>query len=141
MRLSPSECWERLATCERGVLCTVNRQQTADAVPVCFAAMGLTVVSPVDRIKPKETGDLARVSNVRRTGTATLLCDQWDADDWTRLWWVRAHLVLRADSRSERAAGEAALRQKYHQYREAEFAHVMAFDVQRLLGWSAAGSG
>ena len=73
MRLSLAQCWSRLTATEHGVLSTLNQQETIDAVPVCFAVVGESIVSPVDRIKPKETVDLARVWNVRHTGTATLL--------------------------------------------------------------------
>jgi hypothetical protein len=124
-----------MTAAERGVLSTLNQHDTIDAVPVCFAVVGETVVSPVDQIKPKDTVDLARVWNARHSGTATLLCDHWDADDWSRLWWVRAHLVLRTDSTAEH---EDALRRKYRQYRDTEFAHLLVFDVERLLGWTAA---
>ncbi len=110
-------------------------------MPVCFAVVGQTIVSPVDQIKPKETVDLARVWNVRHTGTATLLCDHWDPDDWSRLWWVRAHLVPRDDTTPISDGYEDALRQKYHQYRDAQFAHLLVFDVERLLGWTAAEPG
>ena len=103
MRLSLAQCWTFLTAGDRGVLSTRNQHDTIDAVPVCFAVVGETVVSPVDRIKPKETVELARVWNARHTGTATLLCDHWDPDDWSRLWWVRAHLVLREDSAAESA--------------------------------------
>ena len=128
----------RLASAQRAVLSTRNERDGIDAVPVCFALVGETVVSAVDRIKPKETVELTRVSNARHSGTATLLCDHWDPDDWSRLWWVRAHLVLRPDSTAEIAKHEDALRTKYRQYRDTQFAHVLAFDVERLLGWSAA---
>ena len=138
MRLSLAQCWTLLASAERGVLSTRNQRDTIDAVPVCFAVVGKTVVSPVDQIKPKETIDLARVWNARHTGTATLLCDHWDADDWSRLWWVRAHLILREDSTADIARYEDALRGKYRQYRGASFPQVLIFDVERLLGWTAA---
>jgi hypothetical protein len=138
MRLSLAQCWTFLTAAERGVLSTMNQQDTIDAVPVCFAVVGETVVSPVDRIKPKETVELARVWNARHTGRATLLCDHWDPDDWSRLWWVRAHLVLRPDAATELGPLEDALRRKYGQYADAAFAHLLVFDVERLLGWSAA---
>ena len=139
MRLSLAQCWTHLVASGRGTLSTLHQHDTIDAVPVCFAVVGESIVSPVDRIKPKETVDLARVSNARQTGTATLLCDHWDPDDWSRLWWVRAHLVLRADPTAEDVAPfEEALRKKYRQYGDTEFAHLLIFDVERLLGWTAA---
>ncbi len=137
MRLSLAQCWTLLASAERGVLSTRNERETIDAVPVCFAIVGQTLISPVDRIKPKKTVELARVANARRTGAATLLCDHWDPDDWSQLWWVRAHLVLRIQSTAEVAGHEDALRRKYHQYRDTEFARLLIFDVDRLVGWSA----
>jgi PPOX class probable F420-dependent enzyme len=138
VRLSLAQCWTLLAAAERGILSTLNQHQTIDAVPVCFAVVGQSIVSPVDRIKPKETVDLARVWNVRHTGTATLLCDHWDPDDWSRLWWVRAHIELLDDPTTEVGPFEEALRQKYRQYRDTEFAHLLIFDVERLVGWTAA---
>jgi hypothetical protein len=33
---------------------------------------------------------------------------------------------------------EEALRRKYHQYRDTDFAHLLVFDVERLVGWTAA---
>jgi hypothetical protein len=84
MRLSLAQCWSLLTAAERGVLSTLNDHETIDAVPVCFAVVGQSIVSPVDRIKPKETVDLARVRNARHTGTATLLCDHWDPGDWSQ---------------------------------------------------------
>jgi hypothetical protein len=138
VRLSLAQCWSLLTAEERGILSTLNAHETIDAVPVCFAVVGQSIVSPVDRIKPKETVDLARVWNARHTGTATLLCDHWDPDDWSRLWWVRAHLVLHAGGPpAEVAPFEDALRQKYRQYRDADFAHLLIFDVERLIGWTA----
>ena len=141
MRLSLAQCWTHLVATERGTLSTLNRHDTIDAVPVCFAIVGASIVSPVDQIKPKVTLELSRVWNARQTGMATLLCDHWDPDDWSRLWWVRAHLVLRADPTAEDVAPfEAALRKKYRQYRDTKFAYLLIFDVERLLGWTAASS-
>ena len=90
MRLPTARCWELLRSAEHASLSTLNADQAIDAVPVCFAVVDQLIVSPVDDIKPKETTNLARVRNLKRRPTATLLCDHWDRDDWARLWWVRA---------------------------------------------------
>jgi PPOX class probable F420-dependent enzyme len=73
----------------------------------------------------------------RRTGTASLLVDEYD--DWSRLWWIRldgrARLVDNT-AEAERAIG--SLMCKYPQYRdEPPSGPVLAVDVQRWVGWSA----
>ena len=80
---------------DHGVLCTSNPRRAIDAVPVCFAVVTRLIVTPIDRVKPKCTTELGRLQNLDRDATATLLCEQWDPDDWSRLWWVRVHLVRR----------------------------------------------
>jgi hypothetical protein len=142
VQLSPDECWERLRAAERGVLCTTNARGEIDAVPACFVVVGGLVASPVDRVKPKGTTTLGRAKNLERDATATLLCDHWDGDDWSRLWWVRARLVRRPAhdvGAPLRRDCEDALRAKYAPYRDGEFADVLVFDVTATLGWSGAG--
>ncbi len=126
---------------ERGVLCTTNARGEIDAVPVCFAVVGPHVATPVDRVKPKGTTALGRVENLERDAAATLLCDHWDGDDWSRLWWVRARLVRRSAhdvGAPLRSDCEDALRAKYAQYRDEDFADVLVFDVTQTRGWSGA---
>jgi len=87
-------------------------------VPVCFALVDGWVVSAVDH-KPKRTGQLRRLDDMRAVGQATVLIDHYE-DDWSRLWWVRVR------GRAEVVAGAAparrtaldALGAKYEQYRE-----------------------
>ena len=140
MRLTTEQCWALLRRGERATLCTLNAKGTIDAVPVCFAVVGQVVATPIDRVKPKETTDLARLKNLDRDATATLLCDQWDRDDWSRLWWVRAHMARRSGhdvSARLLVDCERALRAKYAQYRHTAFAEVVVFDVGGLTGWAA----
>jgi hypothetical protein len=128
-----------LRAADHGVLCTSN-SKTIDAVPVCFAVVSELIASPIDRVKPKRTTELARLRNLDRDPSATLLCEHWDRHDWTRLWWVRAHLVRRSapDVRSSvLAACDTALRGKYVQYRDTDFADILVFDVTSLVGWTA----
>lgn len=140
MRLTTEQCWALLRPGEHATLCTLNAKGTIDAVPVCFAVVGKVVATPIDRVKPKDTTALARLKNLDRDATATLLCDQWDRDDWSRLWWVRAHMARRSGHDvSVRLLEdcERALRAKYAQYRDSAFAEVVVFDVGGLTGWSA----
>jgi hypothetical protein len=142
MRLVSDECWSRLRAADHGVLCTTAVDRTIDAVPVCFAVVSQLVVTPIDRVKPKATTDLSRLKNLDRDASATLLCEHWDRHDWSLLWWVRAQLVRRSghevsDSLLEEC--DRALRDKYTQYRETDFAQLVLFDVTSLLGWAAIG--
>ena len=139
MRLTNEECWSALGSAEHGVLCTVNARLSIDAVPTCFALVSGLIVTAIDRVKPKDTRELGRLKNLDRDAKATLLCDHWDPHDWSRLWWVRAHLLRRSGHEVRDpvlAAGERALREKYAQYRYTDFAELILFDVETLVGWS-----
>ena len=142
VQLTEEDCWRRLRLADHAVLCTSNKAGAVDAVPVCFAVVGTAVASPIDRVKPKETMNLARLRNLDRDATATLLCEHWDRQDWSALWWVRAHLARRsrpAVANQLIVESELALKEKYPQYRESNspFDHVIVFDVQSVTGWSA----
>jgi hypothetical protein len=140
VRLTNDQCWANLGRADHGVLCTTGAKGAIDAVPVCFVVVGKAIASPIDTVKAKETTDLARLANLDRDATATLLCEQWVRQDWSRLWWVRAQLVRRSghDLRAAlRDECEEALRHKYFQYRGQEFADLLVFDVKALSGWAA----
>ena len=66
---------------------TVDEAGGVRLVPICFAVVDGWLVSAVDH-KPKRTGQLRRLDDMVRSGSATLLIDHYD-DDWTQLWWVR----------------------------------------------------
>ena len=141
MRLTRDQCWDRLARADHGVLCTAGAGGAIDAVPVCYAVAGPVIASPVDLVKPKDTTELARLKNLDRDAAATLLCERWSRLDWSHLWWVRAHLVRRARhdvGAPLREECEAALRERYYQYRGVDFADILVFDVTSLTGWAAA---
>ena len=140
MRIPNDECWSAVRSAEHGVLCTTNAQGEIDAVPVCFAVVSELIVMPIDLVKQKGTTQLGRLKNLDREARATLLCERWSMDDWSQLWWVRVHLARRpfrdvSDLVQQECDG--ALRQKYAQYREAEFAELVVFDVIKFVGWSA----
>ena len=105
---------ERLAQARVGRLATVTAVGRPHVVPVCFALHDGVVYTAVDA-KPKATGALARLENVRATGRASLLVDHYE-EDWSRLWWVRVDGVAEVID-STRAID--ALAAKYAQYRSA----------------------
>ena len=135
VRLTDEDCWAGLRSAEHGVLCTTSATGAIDVVPTCLAVVGQRIVTPIDTVKAKVTTELGRRKNLDRDVAATLLCEHWDSDDWSRLWWVRARLVLLPDQ--DGAEYEAALRAKYVQYRTVAFAAVLVFDVTSTLGWAA----
>src|SRR5262249_41287540 len=68
----------------------------------------------------KRTQHLARLQAIEATGRATVLVDQYDDDDWSRLWWIRVEgraVVHQAGSAVDGSA-RAALVAKYRQYAE-----------------------
>ena len=144
MRLSNEECWSRVRAADHGVLCTTGVRRTIDAVPVCFTVVSKAIVTPIDRVKTKSTTDLGRLKNLERDATATLLCEQWNRQDWSQLWWVRVRLAWKSGhdvSDLLLDECERALRDKYAQYRDADFAELVLFDVTSLLGWAAGDDG
>jgi PPOX class probable F420-dependent enzyme len=96
---------------------TVDDDGAVRLVPVCFAVVGDWLVSAVDH-KPKRTGQLRRLDDMRSTGRATVLVDRYD-DDWSQLWWVRVRgrAEVHTDG-AERSAAIDALQAKYAQYVE-----------------------
>ena len=123
------------------MLATVNRTGAADLVPACFAIVDAWVAIPIDTIKPKGATALGRVRNLERDPRATLLLEHWDADDWSRLWWVRLSLVRAEPTGEVGARLEHALRSRYAQYATATFAGLLVFRIDAAAGWAAAGAG
>ena len=102
----------RATSADHGVLATLNHSGTADLVPACFAVLGDSVAVPVDSVKPKRSTALGRIRNLERDPRATLLVEQWDPADWSRLWWVRLSLVRRDAPSAVAAALEQGLRDR-----------------------------
>ena len=106
-----------LAAARVARLATVDDHDAVRLVPVCFAVVDGWLVSAVDH-KPKRTGQLRRLDDMRATGTATVLVDHY-AEDWTQLWWVRVRgrAEVVGDEPGRRRALDALVA-KYEQYRE-----------------------
>ena len=137
MRLERGRCEKLVSAAGRGVLATVHPVRGADAVPACFVVDDNQVAVPVDRIKAKASVDLQRITNLEHDGRATLLCDHWDARDWSRLWWVRVSMEYTAVAGVRQAQLESLLASKYPQYEDADFASLLVFRVVEMTGWSA----
>ena len=120
-------------------LATVGEDGAPHLVPVTFAVSGDRVMIAIDH-KPKTTTNLKRLRNIRSNARVALLADHY-ADDWTRLWWVRADGSARVvESGDERNSSMDLLVEKYDQYR----AHrpegpLIVVDVARWSGWSYSG--
>ena len=137
MRLETEQARARLVNHDHGVLSTLHPGRGVDTVPVVYALdddghLGI----PIDTVKPKISVELQREKNLAVDPRATLLVDQWDPEDWSRLWWVRTRLVrVNDESRGEELADLLAA--KYSQYVDKPFATVMVFRITAITGWSA----
>jgi PPOX class probable F420-dependent enzyme len=106
-----------LETARVARLGTVGADGAVRLVPVCFAVADGWLVSAVDH-KPKRTGQLRRLDDMRAAGTATMLLDHYD-DDWSQLWWVRVRGRAEVVTAGAVHAGALdVLVAKYPQYRE-----------------------
>ena len=139
MRLARSDAMTRLVAHDHGVLCTLHTTRGVDAVPCVFAVDEDGFVGvPIDRVKPKSLSRLQREHNLESDSRATLLVEQWDRDDWSRLWWVRASLEWDATPSAERTDGLAALlADRYAQYRDRPFDRVLVLRIVDVTGWAA----
>ena len=140
MRLPAGEARRRFAQARVARLATVGATAGATGVPhlvpIVFAVVGDAIYSAVDA-KPKRTTALRRLANVRANPRVALLVDHYD-DDWSRLWWVRADGTARIlpESAAEAARAAALLGERYPAF--ALRGPVLAVDVDRWTGWSAA---
>jgi PPOX class probable F420-dependent enzyme len=108
-----------LTTARVARLGTSGTDGSVGLVPVCFAIVDGWIVSAVDH-KPKRTSRLRRLDDMIASGTATVLIDHYDDEDWSNLWWVRIRGRARVDAADDPAAvtAVAALVAKYAQYHD-----------------------
>lgn len=142
MRLTAGEARRRAASSDHAVLATTRPDGTIDLVPVCFAMEverdDPIVAIPIEQVKPKGAGPLQRERNLAANPKASLLCERWDAADWSRLWWVRLRLEAIESPPDGLAAGlETGLRARYPQYSAATFDRLLVFRIVEAAGWSA----
>ncbi|TAM90795.1 MAG: hypothetical protein EPN43_05160 [Jatrophihabitans sp.] len=140
MRLAPDEARTRLAMDVHGVLCTLHPQRGPDPQPVLYAVTGDGHVGvPIDRVKPKTASRLRREDNLAADPRAALLVEHWDPRDWSRLWWVRAHLRYVPDPSPELTDDLAdRLARAVPQYAGRPFHRILVCRIVTMSGWSAA---
>ncbi len=137
MQLSPEDARRRAGVADHGVLATLHPSRGVDTVPAAFVIDGDVVAIPVDQVKPKASTELRRIRNLDADPRASLLCEHWDAIDWSRLWWVRLSLRKSRESADIVDKLEAGLRHRYPQYGTAPFARILTFRIVDITGWSA----
>ena len=137
MRLAESDALAHLATHDHGVLSTLHPERGVDSVPVVYFTDGVSVVIPIDTVKPKSSPVLQRETNLDADPRAVLLIDRWDRDDWSRLWWVRTELRWTGPSTDLDGPLAGGLVRKYCQYVTAPFHHLLTFRIEAVSGWSA----
>jgi PPOX class probable F420-dependent enzyme len=138
MRLELEEARRRFAAAPVARLATVMPAGRPHIVPIVFALEGNLIYSIVDT-KPKATMSLARLRYIEANPRVSLLVDVY-ANDWQRLWWVRADgsATVVADG-PDRERAIYLLRTKYPQYLDdhLEFGSATIIDVERWVGWTA----
>jgi PPOX class probable F420-dependent enzyme len=118
-------------------IATVDASGRPHVVPICFAIEGDTLYTAVDE-KPKRTRRLKRLANIEANPHVEVLIDDYDDDDWSRLWWVRLRGVARIVD--DRHALEL-LAAKYPQYRDQPPAGpVIAVTIEERSEWRASPS-
>ena len=142
MRLNSDDARARLAGHVHGVLCTLHPERGPDPQPVVYAVTEDGHVGvPIDRVKPKSSTRLRREDNLEADPRGSLLIEHWDAEDWSRLWWVRAELHHLADPPPEVVRDlEDRLAQTVPQYADKPFHRVLVCRIVGVTGWSAAES-
>ena len=118
-------------------LATVTGDGRPHIVPIVFALADDIVYTAVDA-KPKSTAALRRLDNIAANPAAAVLVDHY-ADDWTRLWWVRADGTAQIAAGDEPAHAMRLLIERYPQYvSDPPPGPVIAVRVTRWTGWQAA---
>jgi PPOX class probable F420-dependent enzyme len=135
--VSAAEARRRFAAASVARLATVDARGHPHLVPIVFALARETLYSVVDA-KPKRTKELRRLQNVKFNPWVSVLVDHYDDADWNALWWVRADGVARVLDLAEPEARAAVqlLAERHPQQRAV--GPVLAIDVERWSGWSAA---
>jgi len=134
-----SDARARLERADHGVLSTLHAERGIDSVPVCFVLDGDLIAIPIDTIKRKRSTRLGRLRNLETDPRATLLVEHWDFDDWSKLWWVRASLLLTDVDRQTLSELTQRLAAKHPQYAEGGIESVIPLRIVDLVEWSASG--
>lgn len=138
MRLTAEEAHDRLAAHVHGVLCTVHPERGPDPQPVIYSVSDGYVGVPIDSVKPKTSTRLRREDNLDADPRAGLLVEHWDAEDWSRLWWVRVSLRHLPDPPAP-LVGDLAdrLSRSVPQYADKPFHRILVCRIVDVTGWAA----
>lgn len=137
MRIPHDDAISRLRAHDHGVLSTLHPERGIDSVPVVYFTDGVSLVIPIDTVKPKTSPVLQREKNLDSDPRAVLLIDHWDRDDWSQLWWVRAELHWTGTDSEMTGPLADGLVDRYPQYVGSPFHHLLTFSVESSTGWSA----
>lgn len=149
MRLSSSEARRRFEASPTATLGTVDPEGRPHLVPVTYVLTADEHVYIAVDAKPKRTTQLKRLSNIAANPNVSLLVDEY-ADDWERLWWVRADGTAAVRAFAELPALHtpadgpesgllAAFRHRYPWYAEhPPIGPVIDIAVTRWSGWAFA---
>ena len=141
MRMDVEDARSRLRRQSHGVLCTLHPARGPDPQPVVYTILDDEYVGiPIDRVKPKASARLQRQVNLESDPRGALLVEHWNPNDWSKLWWVRAHLDYVTDPEpalTERLATQLAA--TIPQYVDRPFHRVLVCRISTLTGWAAAG--
>jgi hypothetical protein len=138
MRLTEQAARARLEEHVHGVFATLHPERGPDPQPVVYAVHDGHVGVPIDRVKPKASSRLQREDNLDADPRGSLLVEHWDAEDWSRLWWVRAdteHVPDPDETLVEALADRLAT--TVPQYADKPFHRVLVCRIVKVTGWSA----
>lgn len=118
-------------------MATVSGDGQPHLVPVTFATWDRVVVIAIDH-KPKTTTNLKRLRNIKANSRVSLLVDEYDDADWSRLWWVRVDGLARViEDETERLPLAGRLQERYEQYREnLPAGPVIHVSIESVHGWA-----
>ncbi len=139
MKLDADEARARLQAEVHGVLSTLHPERGPDPQPVVYAVSSDGHVGvPIDTVKPKSSSRLQREKNLDADPRGALLIEHWEAEDWSRLWWVRAELEHVAEPSAELVEElSARLAETVPQYADRPFHRVLVCRIVRTTGWAA----
>ncbi len=132
-----------LSKARLGRLATADAAGRPHVVPICFAVVGSSLVTPLDE-KPKATDprELRRVRDISENPRVAVVCDHW-REDWSELGWVqvRGTASLLAAGSPTHDEAMAALRDKYDQYVEHDLEDrpIIEIEVRSVVSWGYLG--
>jgi len=144
MQLSEDAIADRLENWPVARLATSAEGGRPHQVPIVFARSQGRLWSPIDE-KPKRSGELVRVRNLRARPEISLLLDAYSSD-WTQLWWIRIEATAEvfqcvSAKDPEMSAAIMALEAKYPQYASVPVLRapptLIAFEATRIMSWTA----